>query len=538
MHAKLGRLLDETVIGPMKPHLQQLTVAILVLILLSSTAAAYKGKQLARGPVEGFELTDQHGESFAFETDAEGVVVVSFMFTRCPDVCPILTQSLIAVEAELTDEEKEDVTFVSISVDPEHDSPEVLSEYSERMGATWPHLTGGREEMEPVWETFGVVVQQNVIDMHVADYQPGEASVTLVDTANNSSHHMFAWSGWIATQLMAEEAGWSLNTSVNESGRLLHGINGVDSPTDNTWSWEFNLWNETSNSWEASNLDSQDVDGSEVRHLAWMPSNGNRSALPLPNSSDASSMSVQWPNGTQDQQGLEAFNAHHLTHSALTGASINFTIEDTTYGHYMTSINDEDAPEDLRWQWDLYAWNQDSEQWDIADVNMDELEEPLHIAWAPSSANVSAIPAPVSPVENTETVCNGHGWEMGSGASKHCMCDDGYTWAEDDQLSCVSDTTEEYNVGHSTITYILNDDLEPTIAWTGDQWLVKDFTADVRELLEKEQLGGYEADVVPSLSAALTAFALVGAAAWSGGHKSKDDQKGAKEEKVARPPTD
>ena len=87
------------------------------------------------------------------------------------------------------------MTFVSISVDPEHDSTEVLSEYSERMGASWPHLTGTLEEMEPVWETFGVVVQQNVIDMHVADYQPGEASVTLLDAANNSSHHMFAWSG-------------------------------------------------------------------------------------------------------------------------------------------------------------------------------------------------------------------------------------------------------------------------------------------------------------------------------------------------------
>ena len=36
--------------------------------------------------------------TFAFETDANGVVVVSFMFTRCPDVCPILTQSLTAVE--------------------------------------------------------------------------------------------------------------------------------------------------------------------------------------------------------------------------------------------------------------------------------------------------------------------------------------------------------------------------------------------------------------------------------------------------------
>ena len=312
----------------------------------------------------------------------------------------------------------------------------------------------------------------------------------------------------------------------------------MDSPSDQAWSWELNFWNEENTSWEASELDLDSVESFDTDHLAWMPSNGNRSALAAPNASHTSSMSVQWPNGTQEEHGVEAFNAHHLTYSALSGAGFNFTIEDTPYGHYMTSINDEDAPDDLSWQWDLYAWDQDSEQWDMASVNMDEFVEPLHLAWAPSSANVSAIPAPVSLVENTETVCNGHGWEMGSGSSKHCMCDDGYTWAEDDQLSCVSDTTEEYNVGHSTITYILNDDLEPTIAWTGDRWLVEDFTADVRELLEKEQLAGYEADVVPSLSAAFTAFALAAAALWSGGRKLNAEEEGAKEEKAVHPPTD
>ena len=159
----------------------------------------------------------------------------------------------------------------------------------------------------------------------------------------------------------------------------------------------------------------------------------------------------------------------------------------------------------------------------MAELSMDDFEEPLHVAWAPSNANVSAIPAPVNQVENTETVCNGHGWEMGSGASKHCMCDDGYTWAEDDQLSCVSDTTEEYNVGHSTITYILNADLEPTIAWTGDSWLVEDFTADVRELLEKEQLGGYEADMTPSPSLLMTTTALLAAFAFVSVRRTKQD---------------
>ena len=88
-------------------------------------------------------------------------------------------------------------------------------------------------------------------------------------------------------------------------------------------------------------------------------------------------------------------------------------------------------------------------------------------------------------------------------------CDEGYTWAEGDQLSCVSETTEDYNVGHSTITYILNDDLEPTVAWTGDNWLVEDFTADVRELLEKEQLGGNTTEVVPFLPLTMTLGTLI-----------------------------
>ena len=65
-----------------------------------------------------------------------------------------------------------------------------------------------------------------------------------------------------------------------------------------------------------------------------------------------------------------------------------------------------------------------------------------------------------------------------------------------------------------------------------------DFTADVRELLEKEQLGGYEADVVPSLSIAFTACALAAAAVWSGGRKSDAEEEGAKEEKAERPPKD
>ena len=64
-------------------------------------------------------------------------------------------------------------------------------------------------------------------------------------------------------------------------------------------------------------------------------------------------------------------------------------------------------------------------------------------------------------------------------------------------------------MGHSTITYILNDDLEPTVAWTGDNWRVEDFTADVRALLEKEQLGGNTTEVVPFLPLTMTLGSLI-----------------------------
>ena len=489
---------------------------LLTCLLMTSTVAAYKGSLLSRGPVENFTATDQNGDVYSFEDEAEGVVVVSFIFTRCPDVCPILTQLLIAVEAELTAEERADVTFVSISVDPEYDTPEVLKEYTERMGASWPHLTGTNETMEHVWEMFGVMVQQNVIDVHVMDYQPGEASVTVVDTSNNTTQNMFGWSGWTATQLLAEEAGWELNVSRSDNIRYLSGINGVNAPQDGTWRWELNVWHEANTSWSPTTGDARNIDALETPHLALMPSNGNRSALNSPNESSATSLTVQWPNGTQQSQEFAAYNGYHLTRGALREAGIQAEIEKTDHERYVKSIDNQSAPEDRNWSWNLFEWDGAEAQWELATVGMESMIEPTHLAWAPSYTDASNIPHPSQQTNGDGAACNGHGWEMGSGSSKHCMCDDGYTWAEDDKLSCVSETTENYNVGHSTITLILNEDLEPTVAWTGDRWRVEDFTSDVRELLEKEQLGGNQGGMIPSLSFVLTSVALAAAAARFG----------------------
>ena len=185
--------------------------------------------------------------------------------------------------------------FVSISVDPKRDTRKRSKEYSERMGASWPHLTGTQEELQPVWDAFALVVQENVIDVHVAEYQPGEASVTVVDTNNDSSQHMFAWSMDGNEKPTGEAAGWTFNTSVSEWGRMLHGINGVDSPSDWSWYWELNV-ERNEHSMEASSVGMDDLDA--TAHLTLLgcrpTATGPRSQ---PNAaSHASSTTVMWPN--------------------------------------------------------------------------------------------------------------------------------------------------------------------------------------------------------------------------------------------------
>jgi cytochrome oxidase Cu insertion factor (SCO1/SenC/PrrC family) len=476
---------------------QILALGILCLFLLGPVEA-YKGSQLARGPIEGFHLTDHTEQPYSFDFDSEGVVVVSFIFTRCPDVCPVITQSLKSVDGLLTDREREDVTFVSITVDPEHDSPTRLAEYAELHGVDWPHLTGTVEELEPVWATFGVVVQNAVIEAHVADYQPAESSVTLAGTESADGQYMFNLNATGATELFAEEKNWSLNTSLSSFGTMLHGLHGVDAPQDGEWYWELNVWNQTTTMWEPSPVGMDDVDALQNPHIAWAASSANRSNLTSPSSDQALSMTVLWPNGSEEIMAHEHLTAYHLTRGVLESAAINNTVESTAWGHYLSSLDDVAAPSNASWWWSLLVWNETEASWGASEVGMDGLTQPGHIAWAPSSTNASTLPSPVA-TETDEDACNGHGWVMGSGDGMHCMCDSGYTWAENDRLSCVSETSEEYTVGHSTIVYILNPAREPVVAWAGEDWRPEDVAADIQELLEKESLGGYEPEVTPSV---------------------------------------
>jgi len=93
------------------------------------------------GAVPDFHFTDQNGASFGPETLAGKPWVADFVFTRCPSVCPLMTERLAALQPRLG----ERVHVVSISVDPDFDTPERLRAFAAEHGATsprWHFLTG------------------------------------------------------------------------------------------------------------------------------------------------------------------------------------------------------------------------------------------------------------------------------------------------------------------------------------------------------------------------------------------------------------
>lgn len=112
-------------------------------------------------PMPTFSLTSEQGEAFTSDDLSDQVVVVNFIFTRCPTICPMLSARMAQVQQRL--EGVEGVRLVSFSVDPRHDTPEVLREYGKNFGqdpSRWSFLTGEtRSVRTAVEEGFKVAME-------------------------------------------------------------------------------------------------------------------------------------------------------------------------------------------------------------------------------------------------------------------------------------------------------------------------------------------------------------------------------------------
>ena len=107
-------------------------------------------------------LTTQDGESVRFFDDLiKGkVVAINFIYTTCPDTCPLETAQLVQVQNILGDRMGREVFFYSITIDPENDTPPVLQEYRERFGARWTFLTGDKADIIELRKKLGLYIEE------------------------------------------------------------------------------------------------------------------------------------------------------------------------------------------------------------------------------------------------------------------------------------------------------------------------------------------------------------------------------------------
>ena len=133
-------------------------------IALGPFAVASSGKARSQVGAEWFtnvEVTTQDGRTLRFYADVMRgkILLINFFFTECDAVCPLMTENLVRVQELLAPRVGTDIFMVSITLQPEHDTPEVLAAYARTygVGPGWLFLTGKRSDIELLRHRLGFV---------------------------------------------------------------------------------------------------------------------------------------------------------------------------------------------------------------------------------------------------------------------------------------------------------------------------------------------------------------------------------------------
>jgi protein SCO1 len=103
------------------------------------------GKLITIGPAPKFELTNQDNVKVSNETYKGKVYVLEFFFTTCPSICPKMNLSMLEIEKTFFG--NPNFGLVSITIDPKHDTPQVLKDHAKLLGvksSNWNFLTGDK----------------------------------------------------------------------------------------------------------------------------------------------------------------------------------------------------------------------------------------------------------------------------------------------------------------------------------------------------------------------------------------------------------
>ena len=121
-------------------------------------ASSFAGGELnPPQPSRDFTLRDQSGEEVSMSAQRGKLVLLTFLYTNCPDVCPLITQN-INEGLRVLGPQRDDVRVLAVSVDPEGDTPKSVRAYAKKhhLLPEFHYLIGSRPELTKVWKAYDV----------------------------------------------------------------------------------------------------------------------------------------------------------------------------------------------------------------------------------------------------------------------------------------------------------------------------------------------------------------------------------------------
>ncbi len=148
----------------------------------AETSQQTQQQDKARSYFTDLSVVDQDGQERRFYSDVlkDRVVLINFIFTSCDHACPMITQHLVSVKDQLGHDLSRRIHFISISVDPERDTPEALRTFMKKqevdMQPSWEFITGDKVNLDTIIKKLGQYTES--ID--------GHSTLLLAGNVNNS----------------------------------------------------------------------------------------------------------------------------------------------------------------------------------------------------------------------------------------------------------------------------------------------------------------------------------------------------------------
>lgn len=141
-----------------------LILAVITVMFIGDAASAADKKYLRS--IENYSVPDlilvnQDGQKISFKSyiETDQPVVLDFIYATCTTICPVLSASFLNLQNKLGPDASK-ARLVSITIDPEHDTPKVMKEYLKRYRAKpgWDFLTGSRADIDQVMRAFNAYI--------------------------------------------------------------------------------------------------------------------------------------------------------------------------------------------------------------------------------------------------------------------------------------------------------------------------------------------------------------------------------------------